>query len=546
MNTNSNNTVPWWKKEVIYQIYPMSYCDSNDDGIGDLNGIISKLDYIKSLGVGAIWLSPVYSSPNVDNGYDISDYFNIHENYGTIEDMDRLIEQAKNRDIKIIMDLVINHTSNKHEWFEKSRNKIEPYKDYYIWRSGKNGKKPSNWSGFFGDDCWEYDDVRKEYYLHLFSAQQPDLNYYNEDVINAVMEIMRFWLDRGVAGFRCDVINILYKETLENGKWRPFLRGFEHYASRQGTHDILNRFNKEVFSKYNCFTVGETVFVNPEEAKLLQDPSRNELNCVFSFEHMETDCFYIKWFLRKFSPKRLFKTLTKWQNGLDWNTIYFENHDQPRSISRFGNVQEYHKESAKALAILLLCLRGTAFLFEGQEIGMTNFDFKNISKIRDAESIFIYGLAKRIGFSDRYRWEMIKRKGRDNARTPMQWNAQKNAGFSNAKPWLNVNENYKFINVENQENDETSVLSFYKRLIAFRNENSALTQGSFSEVYNKNDVYIFERKTQEQTLKIIVNLTDKEKTIPDTQLNGDIVFSSYEEKIKNNKLKAFEALILKY
>ena len=300
----------WWKERIVYQIYPMSFCDSNGDGIGDLQGIISKLDYLKKLGVGVLWLSPVYPSPNEDNGYDISDYCGIHPDYGTLEDMDELLRQAHERDIKIILDLVINHTSKAHEWFQKSRQRIEPYTDYYIWKKGKKGKKPSNWTSFFGEDCWEYDELRGEYYLHLFAKGQPDLNYRCPSVVDAVEDVMRFWLDRGVDGFRCDVINILWKNSLDNGKWKPALTGSEHYISTDGLHRLLHRFNEDVLTQYDCYTVGETVFVTPKMADDLVNPARGELNTVFSFEHMETDCYFVKWFLRRFSPDRFFSCLS--------------------------------------------------------------------------------------------------------------------------------------------------------------------------------------------------------------------------------------------
>ena len=337
---------PWWQQKVIYQIYPMSFCDSNGDGIGDLAGIISRLDYLQKLGVGALWLSPVYPSPNKDNGYDISDYCNIHPNYGTLEQMDTLIAEAKKRDIRIIMDLVINHTSNQHEWFQKSRRRIAPYTDFYIWRKGENGKKPTNWGNFFGGNCWEFDEERGEYYLHLFAKEQPDLNYHNEAVIEAIENVMRFWLDRGVAGFRCDVINIIYKEAIKNGKWRPALTGSEYYLSTPGCHRVLHRLYTDVLSQYNAFTVGETVFVTPKMADDLVNPARGELSTVFAFEHMETDCYKIKWFLRRFNPDRFFSCITKWQQQLPWNTVYLENHDQPRSVSRYGNDTKYQDESA--------------------------------------------------------------------------------------------------------------------------------------------------------------------------------------------------------
>lgn len=533
---------PWWKRKIIYQIYPMSFCDSNGDGIGDLPGIISRLDYLQRLGVGALWLSPVYPSPNKDNGYDISDYCEIHPNYGTLADMDRLIAEAKKRDIRIIMDLVINHTSDRHEWFQKSRRREEPYTDFYIWRKGEKGKKPTNWGSFFGEDCWEYDEVRGEYYLHLFAKEQPDLNYHNEKVIAAIEDVMRFWLDRGVAGFRCDVINIIYKETIKNGRWRPALTGCEYYLSTPGCHRVLHRLNRDVLSRYDAFTVGETVFVTPKMADDLVNPQREELCTVFSFEHMETDCFKIKWFLRKFKPDRFFACLTKWQNALPWNTVYFENHDQPRSVSRYGNDAEYHDQSAKALATLLLTLRGTPFLYEGEEIGMTNFDFPDMEKVRDVESINIWNMGKRLHLPYGLRWRMIKTKSRDNARTPMQWDDSINGGFSAGTPWLSVNGNYPRINVKRQEDDPGSVLSYYRQLIAFRNGSRVLQEGDFTELYRKNGVYAYRRACDGEALTVVISLAEGERKNP---ASGEVVCSNYGRETTPARLAPYEALILR-
>ena len=533
---------PWWKRKIIYQIYPMSFCDSNGDGIGDLPGIISRLDYLQRLGVGALWLSPVYPSPNKDNGYDISDYCEIHPNYGTLADMDRLIAEAKKRDIRIIMDLVINHTSDRHEWFQKSRRREEPYTDFYIWRKGEKGKKPTNWGSFFGEDCWEYDEVRGEYYLHLFAKEQPDLNYHNEKVIAAIEDVMRFWLDRGVAGFRCDVINIIYKEAIKNGRWRPALTGCEYYLSTPGCHRVLHRLNRDVLSRYDAFTVGETVFVTPKMADDLVNPQREELCTVFSFEHMETDCFKIKWFLRKFKPDRFFACLTKWQNALPWNTVYFENHDQPRSVSRYGNDAEYHDQSAKALATLLLTLRGTPFLYEGEEIGMTNFDFPDMEKVRDVESINIWNMGKRLHLPYGLRWRMIKTKSRDNARTPMQWDDSINGGFSAGTPWLSVNGNYPRINVKRQEDDPGSVLSYYRKLIAFRNGSRVLQEGDFTELYRKNGVYAYRRACDGEALTIVISLAQGERKNP---ASGEVVCSNYGRETAPARLAPYEALVLR-
>ena len=533
---------PWWKRKIIYQIYPMSFCDSNGDGIGDLPGIISRLDYLQRLGVGALWLSPVYPSPNKDNGYDISDYCEIHPNYGTLADMDRLIAEAKKRDIRIIMDLVINHTSDRHEWFQKSRRREEPYTDFYIWRKGEKGKKPTNWGSFFGEDCWEYDEVRGEYYLHLFAKEQPDLNYHNEKVIAAIEDVMRFWLDRGVAGFRCDVINIIYKEAIKNGRWRPALTGCEYYLSTPGCHRVLHRLNRDVLSRYDAFTVGETVFVTPQMADDLVNPQREELCTVFSFEHMETDCFKIKWFLRKFKPDRFFACLTKWQNALPWNTVYFENHDQPRSVSRYGNDAEYHDQSAKALATLLLTLRGTPFLYEGEEIGMTNFDFPDMEKVRDVESINIWNMGKRLHLPYGLRWRMIKTKSRDNARTPMQWDDSINGGFSAGTPWLSVNGNYSRINVKQQEDDPGSVLSYYRKLIAFRNGSRVLQEGDFTELYRKNGVYAYRRACDGEALTVVISLAEGERKNP---ASGEVVCSNYGRETAPARLAPYEALVLR-
>ena len=533
---------PWWKQKIIYQIYPMSFCDSNGDGIGDLPGIISRLDYLQRLGVGALWLSPVYPSPNKDNGYDISDYCEIHSNYGTLADMDRLIAEAKKRDIRIIMDLVINHTSDRHEWFQKSRRREELYTDFYIWRKGEKGKKPTNWGSFFGEDCWEYDEVRGEYYLHLFAKEQPDLNYHNEKVIAAIEDVMRFWLDRGVAGFRCDVINIIYKEAIKNGRWRPALTGCEYYLSTPGCHRVLHRLNRDVLSRYDAFTVGETVFVTPKMADDLVNPQREELCTVFSFEHMETDCFKIKWFLRKFKPDRFFACLTKWQNALPWNTVYFENHDQPRSVSRYGNDAEYHDQSAKALATLLLTLRGTPFLYEGEEIGMTNFDFPDMEKVRDVESINIWNMGKRLHLPYGLRWRMIKTKSRDNARTPMQWDDSINGGFSAGTPWLSVNGNYSRINVKQQEDDPGSVLSYYRKLIAFRNGSRVLQEGDFTELYRKNGVYAYRRACDGEMLTVVISLAEGERKNP---ASGEVVCSNYGRETAPARLAPYEALVLR-
>ncbi len=533
--------LPWWKDRVVYQIYPRSFCDANGDGIGDIAGILSKLDVLRELGVGILWLSPMYPSPNEDNGYDISNYCDIHPDFGTLADMDALIAEARSRDIRIIMDLVINHTSSQHPWFAKSCRGEEPYRDYYIWRDGKNGRPPNNWTGFFGGSAWEWNEQRGQYYLHLFAKGQPDLNYDNPAVIDEVKKLMRFWLDRGIAGFRCDVINILHKTSLKNGFPLPALTGSEHYLSQPGTHRILQELYRDVLSQYDCFTVGETVLVTPRIANELTRQDPGELTMVFSFEHMDADCFLLKWFPRKFRPKRLFRALVKWQEQVPWNTVYLENHDQPRSVSRFGD-PAYPSESAKALAVLVLTLRGTAFVFEGEELGMTNMPFGSMDDVRDVESHNVYALTERLHLPKKYRWNMILKKSRDNARTPMQWNDSSNAGFSAGEPWIGVNPNYHEINFEKEYVDPQSVWRFYQKLIALRNASDVLKQGSFRLLSMTGSVLVYERALEGETLAVAVNLSRRSRRIA---LTGDVVLSTHGRCALDGTLLPYEACIVR-
>lgn len=532
----------WWQERVVYQIYPRSFQDTNGDGIGDIPGIIERLDYLRDLGIGIIWLSPVYPSPNADYGYDISDYCAINPEYGTMEDMDRLIAEAGKRDIKIIMDLVINHTSDEHPWFIQSRDKQSPYRDYYIWRPGRNGKPPNNWMSFFGGSTWEYDEKSGEYYLHLFSKKQPDLNWRNPKVMEEIQNIMRFWLDKGIAGFRCDVINLLYKTSLENGKIRlaMVLPGSEHYVSQEGTHEILRTLRREVLDHYDCFTVGETVFVTTEDAKLLCGSDRRELDMVFSFEHMETDAF-AKWIRRKFDPARFARVISKWQDALEWNANYLENHDQPRSVSRFGNDVRYHSESAKVLGTLLLTLRGTPFIYQGQEIGMTNFDFTGIDQIRDVESHNIYNLAKRLHIPEPLRWKIIKPTSRDNARTPVQWDSSPNAGFTTGRPWIDVNSNYTTINAASQADDPNSILNWYRKLIALRNSDKTLVYGNFKALEITRHVFVYRREVEGRSITVLLNFSDKPRK---ADYSGRLVLSSYDRSSYSGTLEPYEAVLL--
>lgn len=538
----NSNTKKWWKNAIVYQIYPRSFCDSNGDGIGDIPGIISKLHYLKDLGVDVIWLSPVYPSPNFDNGYDISDYKGINPEFGTMEDMEKLISRAKRLGIKIIMDLVINHTSDEHEWFKKALAGDEKYKDYYYFRSPNGRKAPNNWGSFFGGKAWSKTE-NGEYYLHLFSKKQPDLNWHNPQVYEEITDIMRFWLDKGIAGFRCDVINIIYKKTLEDGKRRFALTGKEHYLNTDGCHELLQRFNTEVWSKYKTFIVGETVFVTPNDAKLLSDESRKELDAVFFFEHMDVDSRGIKWFKKAYKPCKLIKILDKWQQALEVPANYLENHDQIRSVNHFGNTGRFWAMSAKLLCGLNLTLKGVPFIYEGEEIGMTNGDFRGLRDLKDIESSSINQSMKKLLLVHSIRRKLILRTTRDNARTPVQWDSSEGAGFTTGTPWLKINANKSYINVEDEKVDEESILNFYKHMIEFRKNSQALNEGSYRRVASPSDVYIFTRESIDQRLYIYCNLSSYNRAV---EFYGDkIVFGNYNiEEVENNFLKPYEFRIV--
>lgn len=525
---------------VVYQIYPRSYCDSNGDGIGDLRGIISKLDYIASLGVNAIWLSPIYQSPDDDNGYDISDYKAISPKFGTMEDFDELVREARARGIDIVMDLVINHTSDEHEWFQRALRGEEKYRNYYIIEKGKNGKIPNNWGNFFAECPWaKFGEGENEYYLHLFSKKQPDLNWHNPEVLAEIKDIMRFWLDKGVVGFRCDVINIIYKSSLEDGKKSFILTGKEHFLSQDGTHEVLKRLRESCLEPYGAWAVGETVFVSLKQASDLASPERGELDMVFSFEHMECDQVIVKWFKTKLKPKKLMKTITKWQTGLDWNAVYFENHDQPRFISRLVGSENYRAEASKMMAGLTMTLRGTPYVYEGQEIGMTNGDFASLDEVEDIESHNVYEMAKSLHIPKSYRWKMIQRASRDNARTPMQWSAGENAGFTSGKPWLKINGNHKDVNVEAELKNEGGILSFWKKMIALRKELPELKDGAFKPLYISKSVFAYERELDGERLVAVFNMSKKSARFPSKAVpTGELIISNYDEH--SDDLRPFE------
>ena len=515
---------------VVYQIYPRSFQDSNGDGIGDIPGIISRLDYLRDLGVNTLWLSPVYKSPNADNGYDIADYKSIQPAFGTMEDFDELLAQAKARGIGIVMDLVINHTSDEHEWFQKAMAGDPKYRDYYIIRKGENGKLPNNWGNFFAVCPWTPIGDTDEYYLHLFDKKQPDLNWHNPAVLEEVKDIMRFWLQKGVVGFRCDVINIIYKDTLADGKKQLALTGIEHYLSTQGCHEILQMLRREVLEPYGAFAVGETVMVDIPKARDLCDESRGELDMLFSFEHMGCDDIGLKWFKTRLSPKKLMNTLDKWQRQLHWNAWYFENHDQPRFVSRFPDGEKHRFACSTMMAGLLMTLRGTPYMHEGQEIGMTNGDFENLDEIQDVESHTVWEMAKKLGIPKGMRWKMIRRTSRDNGRTPMQWSGEENAGFTTGSPWLKINSNYCEVNAEREMADENGILAFWKYMISLRKSEPALREGDYYPAYMKGSIYAFERVLGGKRLLSVCNFSAKEVRLPKQLSQWDqVVASNYED-----------------
>jgi oligo-1,6-glucosidase len=513
--------VKWWQDRVAYQIYPRSFQDSPapnggpGDGIGDIPGIISRLDELRDLGIGILWLSPVYRSPGVDNGYDIADYCSIDPIFGTMTDMERLIAGAGKRDIRIIMDLVINHTSDEHKWFQKSRDRDSSYRNYYIWRPPRRGKSPlpNNWTGFFMENVWEFDPQSGEYYLHLFHKKQPDLNYKNPAVIEEIKKILRFWLDKGIAGFRCDVINIIYKASLDNGRKSIAVQGIEHYKCREGNHAVLRKLRRDVLDEYDCFTVGETVMVDLPEAKLLCDESRKELDMLFYFEHLEIDRRIARFIPKKFRARKLLEVLTKWQQGLEWNAVYLENHDQARIVSHFGDPGtgpepgRYWEQSAKLLALLELTLRGTPFIYQGQEIGMTNFDFKSIDQVQDVESRNVDALMKKLHIPRFLRWKWVRASSRDNARTPFQWSAAAGAGFTQGVSWLGINRNYRSINYEAQKGNPASVFGFYKQLIRLRSSSELLKRGAFEPLFARGSLMAYERRLGGAACRVFLNFS---------------------------------------
>ena len=542
----------WYKDAIIYQIYPRSFCDSNGDGLGDIPGIISKLDYLKDLGVNCVWLSPVYDSPQEDNGYDISNYKDIYKPFGTLQDFKVMLNEMHKRGIRLIMDLVVNHTSSEHPWFKSAiSDKNSPYRDYYIIKKGrKNGKKPpNNWSGFFAEKAWEKIDD-ENYYLHLFAKGQPDLNWENPKVREEVKDVLRYWLDMGVDGFRCDVITLISKDQRFKSVFPSLaIAGKKYFINGPRLHEYLHELNKDVLSNYDCMTVGETVLSSLDEGKLLVEPSREELSMIFNFDHTDTDNYFgAKWFYRKFKLSRLKKVVERWQHGLyncGWNSLFIENHDQRRSVGRFGtDDKELRYESATMLATTYFLLQGTPFIYQGQEIGMTNGDFTSMSELRDVEVKNTYKLAEKIFFLKPLINKHLFELTRDNARTPFQWNSQEFAGFSSVEPWIKVNKNKDFINVEQDLKNEKSINKFYRKLIEFRKNNEVIKNGSY-ECLNKhnNNVYLYKRKLNEKEIIVISNFTNKnvkEKLI-DKLTCYKLVISNYSNE--SSELRPYETRV---
>lgn len=550
----------WWKESVVYQIYPRSFCDSNGDGIGDLNGITGKLDYLKELGIDVIWLSPVYKSPNDDNGYDISDYQAIMDEFGTMEDFDRMLATAHEKGIKIMMDLVVNHTSDEHKWFIESRKSTDnPYRDYYIWRPAKeDGSLPNNWGSCFSGPAWEYDKTTDMYFLHLFSKKQPDLNWDNPAVRQDVFDMMNWWLKKGVDGFRMDVISLISKEPGLPDK-EPGINGYATFnvsANGPHVHEYLQEMRQKALNNADTITVGECSGVTLEEAKKYARSDEKELNMVFQFEHMDVDSDEKagKWTTRKMDLRDLKKILTRWQKGLQdiaWNSLYWENHDTPRSVSRFGNdSDEYREISAKMLATCIHMMQGTPYVYQGEELGMTNCPFNTLDNFRDLESInAFHELTEQGKMTEEDMMAAIGYKGRDNARTPMQWDDSAYAGFSTANPWIMVNPNYTKINAKDQINREDSVFKYYQKLIKLRHESELIVYGTYDLILDDDkDIYAYIRTLGDEKLIVYCNFSEntREVELPEEFTNGKVLISNYIDAKVNHKitLRPYEAIVI--
>ena len=549
----------WWKESVVYQIYPKSFKDSNGDGVGDIRGIIQKLDYLKELGVNVLWISPMLESPQDDNGYDISDYRRIYKEYGNMEDYEELLSEAHKRDIRILMDLVVNHTSDEHNWFVESRkSKDNPYRDYYIWKDPVNGKEPNNWGGAFGGSAWEYDPQTQMYYLHLFSKKQPDLNWENEKVRQEVYDMMTFWCEKGIDGFRMDVISMISKDqTFPDGEMNNSLYGdFGPYCVHgPRVHEFLQEMNREVLSRYDIMTVGETSGVTIEEAQKYAGEAGKELNMVFQFEHVDNGSGdYGKWTTEKYDFKEFKRIMIKWQEELQgkaWNSLFLGNHDQPRSVSRFGNDNPAYREtSAKMLATCLHMMQGTPYVYQGEELGMTNIYFDKLEDYRDIESINFFTELTEAGLmTPEYMMKCLMLRSRDNARTPMQWDDSEQAGFTDGESWIKVNPNYKEINAAQQLEDPNSIFHYYQKLIRLRKEKDIIVYGGFEPLYRDDEqIFAYIRRQKQEKLLTVCNFSDKnaEMEIPEEFKGAECLITNLDRTVFEGRivLKPYEAFVL--
>lgn len=549
----------WWKEAVVYQIYPRSFQDSNGDGIGDIKGITGRLDYLKELGIDVIWLSPVYQSPNDDNGYDISNYQAILSEFGTMEEFDEMLAAAHERNLKIVMDLVVNHTSDEHAWFiESKKSKENPYRDYYIWRDPKaDGSAPNNWGSGFGGSAWELDDTTGMYFLHLFSKKQPDLNWDNETVRKSVFDMMNWWCKKGIDGFRMDVISLISKTPeMPDGELGEKLYGdYSPYCvSGPHVHEYLKEMNREVLSKYDLMTVGETSGVTVEEALKYAGEETGELNMVFQFDHVDGRGPYGKWTDQKMPLPELKQILTKWQtqlNGNAWNSLFWDNHDQPRAVSRFGDDREQYRElSAKMLATCLHMMQGTPYIYQGEELGMTNCPFDSLEELRDIESIQSFLQWTESGkISEEQFWKFIRFVGRDNARTPMQWDDTEQAGFTSGDPWIKVNPNYKTINAKAQVGDPDSVFKYYQKLIALRKTNEIMVYGEYELLLPEDEkLFVYKRSLDGKQLLVVCNFSDQNVSyqVPGAFADAKLLITNYPARKLQEQIELlpYEAFVL--
>jgi len=543
----------WWQESVVYQIYPRSFQDSNGDGIGDIQGIISRLDYLKRLGIDIIWICPIYKSPNVDNGYDISDYTQIQEDFGTLEDFDRLLKEAHRRNMRIIMDLVVNHTSSENQWFVESRKgKDNPYRDYYIWREGKDGREPNNWGSWFSGSAWNYDPESDMYYLHIFDKKMPDLNWENPDVRKSVYNMMHWWLEKGVDGFRMDVISLISKvQEMPDGEIDGIYGNLTPYCAHgPRVHEFLQEMNREVLSKYDIMTVGETACVTLEEAGKYAGFDRKELDSVFQFDHVSLGSGdYGKWNDEPVNLLELKAVFKKWEEGLEGistNTLFWSNHDQPRAVSKFGDDGEYREMSAKMLAVALHFMKGMPYIYQGEELGMTNAHFENLEDYKDVEALRAYSeLTKDRGLSHEEVMRYLKWAARDNARTPMQWSNEKNAGFTSGKPWMKINPNYIEINAADQIDRENSIFNFYRRIIRIRHEEDVVINGKFEMIYEgHSQIFAYKRILDNIELTVICNWTASHVSFDGIPAEAEMVISNY-TRLPGELLRPYEAFVYK-